>query len=181
MQELKTCLGEYRLQQREINGRNRVPKTAFDQTGWHIRRIHVEHVRIYLRRTQWCHLHGSSGYCLQWIVFIHPGRWTYVYFMDVMRRNGIRLCACGCFGWTLGLKVRVHGRWLCCNKLADSFLWIWYAVWIIVNPIHPKYFVMIKSPQWLVCHSTVWLWHLLDQYHIMLETYLTQPFGLCPG
>ena len=37
--------------------------------------------------------------------------------------------------------------WFCCNKLADSFWWIWYAVWIIVNPICPKYFAMIESPQ----------------------------------
>ena len=34
---------------------------------------------------------------------------THVYFMDVKRRNGVRLCACGCFGRTLRLKVRVHG------------------------------------------------------------------------
>ena len=32
-QELKTCLQEYRLPQRAINGRNRVPKAAFNQTG----------------------------------------------------------------------------------------------------------------------------------------------------
>ena len=30
-------------------------------------------------------------------------------FMDVTRHNGVRLCECGCFGWTLGLNVRVHG------------------------------------------------------------------------
>ena len=35
MEELKTCLREYRLPQRAINGRNRVPKAAFDQTGRH--------------------------------------------------------------------------------------------------------------------------------------------------
>ena len=34
---------------------------------------------------------------------------TLVYFMDATRRNGVRLCACGCFGRTLRLKVRVHG------------------------------------------------------------------------
>ena len=33
----------------------------------------------------------------------------HVYFMDATRRNGVRLCACGCFGRTLRLKVRVHG------------------------------------------------------------------------
>ena len=32
----------------------------------------------------------------------------HVYFMDMSRRNGVRLCACGCFGRTLGLNVRVH-------------------------------------------------------------------------
>ena len=32
-QELKTCLREYRLPQRAINGRNRVPKAALDQTA----------------------------------------------------------------------------------------------------------------------------------------------------
>ena len=32
-----------------------------------------------------------------------------VYFMDVSRRNGVRLYACGCFGRTLGLNVRVRG------------------------------------------------------------------------
>ena len=46
-EELKTCLREYRLPQRGINGRNRVPKAAFDQTGRYssgdIRRIHIEH------------------------------------------------------------------------------------------------------------------------------------------
>ena len=36
MEELKTCLKEYRLpQQRAINGRNMVPKAAFDKTGRH--------------------------------------------------------------------------------------------------------------------------------------------------
>ena len=42
-EELKTCLREYRLPQRGINGRNRVPKAAFDHTGQYslgnIRRI----------------------------------------------------------------------------------------------------------------------------------------------
>ena len=38
--------------------------------------------------------------------------WKHAYFMDVTRRNGIRLCACGCFGQTLRLKVRVHGVFL---------------------------------------------------------------------
>ena len=33
MEELKTCLQEYHLPQRTINGRNRVLKAAFDQTG----------------------------------------------------------------------------------------------------------------------------------------------------
>ena len=33
MEELKTCLREYRLPQRAINGRSRVPKAAFNQTG----------------------------------------------------------------------------------------------------------------------------------------------------
>ena len=33
----------------------------------------------------------------------------HVYFMDATRRNGVRLCACGCFGRTLRVKVRVHG------------------------------------------------------------------------
>ena len=33
----------------------------------------------------------------------------HVYFVDVTRRNGVCLCACGCFGRTLGLNVRVHG------------------------------------------------------------------------
>ena len=33
----------------------------------------------------------------------------HVYFMDVTRRNGVCLCAFGCFGQTLGLNVRVHG------------------------------------------------------------------------
>ena len=32
-EELKICLREYRLPQRVINGRNRVPKAAFDQIG----------------------------------------------------------------------------------------------------------------------------------------------------
>ena len=58
MQELKTWLREYRLPQRAINGRNRVPKAAFDQTGWYllgdIRRIRVESVCIFL----WRHLYG---------------------------------------------------------------------------------------------------------------------------
>ena len=33
----------------------------------------------------------------------------HVYFVDVMHRNGVCLCVCGCFGRTLGLNVRVHG------------------------------------------------------------------------
>ena len=33
----------------------------------------------------------------------------HVYFMEVMCHNGVRLCACGYFGGTLGLNVRVHG------------------------------------------------------------------------
>ena len=33
MEELKTCLREYRLAQRGINGRNRVSKATFDQTA----------------------------------------------------------------------------------------------------------------------------------------------------
>ena len=33
----------------------------------------------------------------------------HVYFMDMLHRNGVRLCACGCFGQRLGLNVRVHG------------------------------------------------------------------------
>ena len=47
-EELKICLREYRLPQRAINGRNRVPKAAFDQTGRHLlgdnRRIRAESV-----------------------------------------------------------------------------------------------------------------------------------------
>ena len=74
MQELKTCLREYRLPQRAINGRNRVPKAAFNQTGWHflrdIRQICVKFVCISLWGTQWHHLYGSSP----WIVF--PSRPT---------------------------------------------------------------------------------------------------------
>ena len=34
-EELKACLREYCLPQRAINGRNRVLKAAFNQTGWH--------------------------------------------------------------------------------------------------------------------------------------------------
>ena len=35
MQELKTCLREYCLPLRVINGRNMMPKATFGQTGWH--------------------------------------------------------------------------------------------------------------------------------------------------
>ena len=34
MEELKACLREYSLPQRAINGKNRLPKAAFDPTGW---------------------------------------------------------------------------------------------------------------------------------------------------
>ena len=33
----------------------------------------------------------------------------HAYFSDMIHGNGICLCACGCFGQMLGLKVRVHG------------------------------------------------------------------------
>ena len=49
-EELKTCLRKYRLPQRAIDGRNRVPKAAFDQTGRHslgnIRQICVKSVHL---------------------------------------------------------------------------------------------------------------------------------------
>ena len=100
MEELKACLWEYRLPQREINGKSRVPKAAFDQTGWHsfgdIRRIHVESVCFYLWCTQWRHLYGSSRYCCS----SAKAAWTHVYFTDV--RHVVMACACADVGVLVG-------------------------------------------------------------------------------
>ena len=139
MEELKTCLQEYRLPQRGINGRNRVPKAAFDQTGWHslgdICQISVESVCIYPRCTQWRHLNGSSRYCCS-------SARTHVYFMDKMRHSDICLCMCVCFGWMLGLKVRVHGGgFVATNSLIASresrlpfeSLWTHFALNILLG------------------------------------------------
>ena len=109
MQELKTCLREYRLPLRVINGRNMMPKATFGQTGWHwfgdIRQICV-----HLSTT-----HPMTWFVWQLLVLLAMNSVsakadrTHVYFMDVKRCNGIRLCACGCFGQMLRLKVWVHG------------------------------------------------------------------------
>ena len=43
------------------------------------------------------------------------------HFIDVTHRNGVCLCACGCFGRTLGLNVRVHGGcFVATNSQIDS-------------------------------------------------------------
>ena len=58
---------------------------------------------------------------------------------------------------------------MCCNNLTDCFSWIRHAVWIIVNPICPKYFAtQFAQVFWYVLISTmtqIWDKDNIAMYH----------------
>ena len=60
------------------------------------------------------------------------------------RRNGVCLCACGCFGRTLRLEVRVHGGVFVATKsqIASRESGMPFES---LSPICPKYFAMGES------------------------------------